>query len=213
MRHASAPWAGYRLAWPLALVVLAGVLWLALLWVALRPTPPAWDQSLYASFRSWDVPALGGLLRVVAWAGNTPVAAVYILAVVVVLLILRRRRLSAVFALGGVLDLANSTALQALIGRSRPDQLVHPGTDSFPSGHAFNSVIFLGLVVAVVLPQVEDSRLRVGIMALWTAFVIATGLSRVHLGHHWPTDVLGGYLLGALALALIVWLRSRIGWR
>jgi len=193
---------------------MAFAVWLALLWVALQPTPPDWDEAIYSSMCAWRLPALTDFLQAVTWLGNTMVAAVYIVATFMGLVAFRRLRLAAVFALGGILDLINSTALQAVIGRPRPDQLVHPGTDSFPSGHAFNAVLFLGLMVAgLVLPKVRDRRLRWGIIGLWMAFVVATGLSRVHLGHHMPTDVLGGFLLGALALAFLLWLRTRLGWR
>ena len=182
-----------------------------MLWATLRSEPPGWEKTGYEWARSWDVPGLTGFLSAITWISNTTVAVAYGAVLIVALAALRRLRLAALFLAAGILDLLNSTVLQALIGRPRPDLLVRAANDGFPSGHAFHSVLFFGLVVAVLLlPHLHNRWSRTGLIVLWLAFVLATGLSRVHLGFHQPLDVLGGYLLAGLALGVVLFANSRI---
>jgi undecaprenyl-diphosphatase len=185
--------------------------WLLMLWAALRSEPLGWERTGYEWVRSWDVPGLTGFLSGITWISNTPVALAYSAALIVALAALRRLRLATLFLAAGILDLLNSTVLQDLIGRPRPDPLVRAASDSFPSGHAFHSVLFFGLVVAVLLlPRLRGRWSRAGLIVLWLAFVLATGLSRVHLGFHQPLDILGGYLLAGLALGAVLFANSRM---
>lgn len=181
-----------------------------MLWAALRSEPLGWERTGYEWVRSWDVPGLTGFLSGVTWISNTTVALAYGAALIVALATLRRPRLAALFLAAGILDLLNSTVLQDLIGRSRPDTLVRAANDSFPSGHAFHSVLFFGLAVAVLLPRLHGAWPRAGLTVLWLLFVLACGLSRLHLGYHWPLDILGGYLLAGLALGVVLFTNSRI---
>jgi undecaprenyl-diphosphatase len=101
-------------------------------------------------------------------------------------------------------------ALKAAVGRVRPWMALglpapigHPDDGSFPSGHAAGSFC-VATFLAVLLPAVwRDSRGRAHRVALGVALaalVLATSiaLSRVYLGAHFPSDVLGGALLGAV---------------
>lgn len=111
--------------------------------------------------------------------------------------------------------------LKLLVGRHRPKLLgpVARATGySFPSGHALNATLAAGVLLLVFLPYARDRRgLR---WALWTAAVllaVVTGLSRLALGVHWTSDVVGGWLLGlavvsATTAAFTAW-RVRTGRR
>lgn len=78
--------------------------------------------------------------------------------------------------------------------------LESPSSPGFPSGHAFGAVLFFGLVWWLA-PMLARSRLACrAVRALALRLILATGYSRVLVGAHWPSDVIGGYLWGLLVL-------------
>jgi undecaprenyl-diphosphatase len=99
-------------------------------------------------------------------------------------------------AIALVLAVASAAAVLPLIkigfARTRPDliwQLVHEGKQSFPSGHALGA--------AVTFPLLGLFAARKGAVWIGIGVALLIGLSRVFLGVHWLSDVLGGWLLGA----------------
>lgn len=91
--------------------------------------------------------------------------------------------------------------LKVLVARARPelvDHLVVVITPSFPSGHSLMSAAIYFMLAALLSREVsrpESRRCLFGLAALLTLLV---GVSRVYLGVHWPSDVLGGWLIGSL---------------
>lgn len=74
---------------------------------------------------------------------------------------------------------------------------------SFPSGHAFGTVIFYGLMVYLDVKYLMRPWTII-IAAILTAVIVLIGVSRVYLTAHYPSDVLAGWILGSLSLLLIV---------
>ncbi|MEU5723785.1 phosphatase PAP2 family protein [Micromonospora sp. NPDC047738] len=127
-------------------------------------------------------------------------------AVVVAWLLFRRARRLALWVVttmtvGGLLG----ALLKVLVGRQRPDLLdpvARAAGFAFPSGHALNATLAAGVLLLVFLPFTRGRRLLR--WSLWTAAVliaVVTGLSRIALGVHWTSDVVGGWLLGVAVLA------------
>ncbi len=84
---------------------------------------------------------------------------------------------------------------------------------AYPSGHVARTVVLLGLLAWVALREVP--RLRRPFVAPSIALVVVVGIAlmgvaRVGAGQHWPSDVLGGVLLGVAWLALVMWLDRRV---
>ncbi len=115
----------------------------------------------------------------------------------------RREAVWFVIALAAV-SLATG-GVKNLIDRTRPD-----GDElSFVSGHTSYFTVFSGYLVFALKKVIEDRRWiaawRIGLVLL----VILTGFSRVYLGVHWPSDVLGGFVLGVLVLMPVIWIVDR----
>ena len=103
---------------------------------------------------------------------------------------------------GGLLD----TLVKEAVGRPRPSLAEPVATargKSFPSGHAMSSTVVYGSLLLVFLPVI-GRRYRPVVLAGTVTFIAAIGFSRLALGVHYITDVLGGFVLGGGWLALSV---------
>lgn len=100
--------------------------------------------------------------------------------------------------------------IKLLVDRPRPSLEVHPvvvHSQSFPSGHAGNSMVTFLAIALFVVPQ----RWRGPAVGLAVTASLAMGATRPVLGVHWPSDVVAGWIYGAaLALLAALWLRRRI---
>ncbi len=169
-----------------------------------HPTPGAVDGAAHAVL----LDAVGGPSRVplvqwVTWLGNhdTIVAAVT-LASVACLAAGKpwwTLRFLAASGLGGLVV----RALKAVFSRDRPlEAVVEAAGWSFPSGHAFASTVFYGLVVALVCRITRRPGVRAAAAVAGAVVIGAVGLSRVALGVHYLSDVAAGWAAGAAWLAL-----------
>ena len=101
-----------------------------------------------------------------------------------------------------------TTLGKKLIGRNRPDHAdavpPYENSPSFPSGHTLNTTVVIGLVVYLACLQVQRTSARVGLIAAGAIFIVAMGMSRVYLGHHWMTDVIVGWVLGLAWVGMVI---------
>jgi undecaprenyl-diphosphatase len=155
------------------------------------------------------------IMRNVTWLGSNYVLVPVLLAATVALLRRRDRRavgrLWAVF-LGAV---ALYTLAKPLVNRPRPpetDLIGQVSGAAYPSGHATQAIAAWG-ALAVVLAAGRSARARALLLSAAAVVVLLVGASRVYLGAHWLTDVLGGYALGGAWLALVIALGLRRGGR
>ena len=140
--------------------------------------------------------------RTVSAAGG-PTSWRALTAVVAVALFWRRRRRAAALVAVTMAGAAMlSGGAKAVVGRPRPVVAVvvdqAPGK-SFPSGHALTSFVAAGRLVLLLWPACS-ARQRVLLLGVATLLVAAIGFSRLALGVHFLTDVLGGWLMGGLWL-------------
>ena len=122
----------------------------------------------------------------------------------IVLFVRGARRLAIWMAVTVAGEAALDISLKTVFGRVRPsfkDPLVHATGGSYPSGHAFGSFVGCTVIVLVVLPLLGRAGRRV-VVAVAVLLVLLVGFSRVALGAHYVTDVLGGWLVGAAWVAL-----------
>lgn len=90
-----------------------------------------------------------------------------------------------------------------MFGRPRPAFAVyHEGSAAFPSGHSAASVIVFGFLTYVVIRERIGTRLVAGVTGL--PCIVIVGLSRLYLLEHYLSDVLSGYLVGAVWLVLAI---------
>ena len=139
-----------------------------------------------------------------------PVGMPIIAVAAIVILALKRKSWTPaiLIAAAGMGSLLMTIAGKDIIARDRPPLVdaVPPFeySPSFPSGHTLNSVVIAGVVVYLLILRRRSATARTITIVIGALFAVTIGLSRVFLGHHWFTDVLAGWVLGAAWLAIIV---------
>jgi undecaprenyl-diphosphatase len=97
---------------------------------------------------------------------------------------------------------------------NRPSPLIPllkevPGL-SFPSGHAFMSFVFYGMLIYLVYREVKNKWLKWILVFLLFFMIFSIGLSRVYLRVHYASDVLAGFCFGLMSLVILLWMLRRI---
>lgn len=173
------------------------------------------DDMVLVSLRNPEHPetprgpaGLTDVMRDITSLGGPPVILLVIFSVAGYLVLRRKYQpllLLVVAAVGGALL---DVGLKTLVGRGRPSivpHLVGAYSMSFPSGHSLISMVVYLVLAALLSPELPDRRARVYVIAVALFLTFLIGVSRVYLGVHYPSDVLGGWSIG-LAWATICWL-------
>lgn len=105
-----------------------------------------------------------------------------------------------------VLALLSNLALKRFIDRARPDieQLVVAKSLSYPSGHAMVAMAFYGFVIYLIYRFKLHIGLKIGLILLLALLILSIGISRVYLGVHFPSDIVGGFIAGFIWVVFCV---------
>jgi|GEM_PF-264579 len=185
----------------------------------------ATDFAIEQTVYSWRSPGLNTLIETITYCGNTA----SIITLILLLLAFPKTRVKyglPVFA-AGVLTTVIKAIVKTAVARPRPDAvyfLVQESGYSYPSGHSITSVAVYGILAWLLWyyhkPEVKAALHLSGaaanagaatgmsgrdraLMILCAFLAFAIGLSRIYVGVHHPTDVLGGWLAG-IATALLI---------
>jgi undecaprenyl-diphosphatase len=179
-------------------ILLLTAVWLAMLLWGRGPLDRAVYEALYAGHRPVLLPAA----RLFTALGEPTVLISACAACALWLWYAERARLGAVLLLVALIGRGLSEVQKYWIARARPDlepHLVVVKTSSFPSGHAASSMIFYLALALALTAHSRWHRVAAG-GALLLSFLV--GISRVMLGVHWPSDVIGGWSFGMLWVLL-----------
>jgi membrane-associated phospholipid phosphatase len=171
----------------------------------------AWDRRVSDAFIAWRTSGRSQFFWAVTLLGNVAVLAALSVSAVVLLTLWGKRARAALVAGGMAIGWGISQAAKIIVDRARPpaaDALIAlPSSASMPSGHAFNTLVFLGLLVYLVFRWRNGRAAAAAVSAAVVAAAVMAGLigvSRVYLGVHWLSDVLGGWSLGGAWLTVLL---------
>jgi undecaprenyl-diphosphatase len=188
----------------LLVLVIAAAALLALTIVAREAVPDQIDVGATRWLQQWNAGWLASSLYAVSWPGFGVRA--WILALVVAIPFAWRVRLrEGMWVIGTQIAAPINLLVKQIVHRDRPSadlvQVVAQLQDySFPSGHTVQYTVLFGFAFFLVYVLAPRSRWRTVVLAICLIPIVLVGPSRMYLGQHWLSDVLGGYALGTLVL-------------
>jgi membrane-associated phospholipid phosphatase len=198
----------------ISIALLAAVLFACLAAAVTSGSTNRFDLAARDAIHSWASPQVTYAMRGVTQLGST--AFLLPLGIIVVwrLIATGRRQAAVLLVVAAVGGEAWDQGLKHLFHRPRPEAffgLPQPENYSFPSGHSMASACFYGALAMIAATEARSRTRRRAIWAAAAALVGCVGLSRIYLGLHYPSDVLGGYLAALAWLALLQALTSHAG--
>ena len=147
-------------------------------------------------------------MKLVSWFGYMPVSPVLILTTAFIFYISKYKR-EALFVVFTVVSGLVSSIMKLMVGRPRPLPSIvrvieKTREQSFPSGHVIFYVVFFGFLTLLMYRLIAIPKyIRISLSAISMLFIFTVPVSRIYLGAHWFTDVLGGLLSGLLCLYVL----------
>lgn len=175
--------------------------------VALIPAG-TFDIAFSENIQRYDHPVFDKLMKFTSWFGYGWQTAVTVFSTAAIFFLTKQHR-EGWYTILTALCLVPVFALKFAFGRERPatvlfDLVTNTQYQSFPSGHVALYVCFFGFI-AFLMNRMEHypNWLRWGVGGFCIAIILLVPFSRVYLGAHWFTDVLGGFIVGLLCLLVL----------
>lgn len=176
--------------------------------VATIPSFPI-DLEIERALQSINSPIFVALMNLVSWPGFSPQSFIISALIIVVIYVFGWRWEALTAFVAALVPPLLNVIIKEWIRRPRPSidvvnvfQILE--SYSFPSGHVMFYVGFFGFLWFVVYTLLKRSGIRTLLLIILGSLIGLVGISRIYLGQHWPSDVLGAYLLGGLVLVAII---------
>lgn len=167
----------------------------------------SYDWRIISWIQGWESDFMTSI-----WSAYTVLGTMYIGMLLTIMIIsylyvvlgLREQLLLIVWAVCGSWIL--NSLLKNLFHRDRPNyyRIIQESGYSFPSGHSMSIFTLCGVLAYVVWRHMSSTRSRIVVVICYSLIVLAMGVSRIYLGVHYPSDVLGGYLASAAWLCFTI---------
>jgi undecaprenyl-diphosphatase len=163
------------------------------------------DMSVRNAVHQHAAPALTRVMQAFSFLGSVGTVSVLCVVILGAFLYFHRSRLAALLGITMVGMGALDEALKLAFRRPRPVAFFGPTPNSysFPSGHAFGSVCFYGVLAAILATRVRGTAAKWSVWTVAILLMAMIGFSRIYLGVHYPSDVIAGYCAGAVWVAAV----------
>ena len=135
--------------------------------------------------------------------GNTTI----VLLVIIVVLLKMNRKNQEILSFTAIITVLSNQIIKNIIKRPRPNhiRLIKQGGYSFPSGHAMISIAVYGFLLYYIQTNCKNKKQKILLSVLLTILILMIGCSRVYVGVHYPTDIIGGYCLSIYILKMVIY--------
>lgn len=171
----------------------------------------AFDTNIRQWVYSLRTDSLTSVLKVITYMGNWQSITAFCLLLLVIPK--TRIRYGIPVSAGAFFITLLNKGVKLIFKRPRPDvslHLIEQGGYSFTSGHSITSMVVFGFLIFLVRKYVEDKRATDLLTVLLCVPLVFIGLSRIYMGVHFPTDVLGGWCLGLAILMVMISIEDHV---
>ena len=177
------------------------------------------DLRVAFALRGEDNPALAAVMTAVSFLGDGWMP-VFLVVAVAAVCAYKRRWLEALFVIATLTSGILAGVLKMLVGRNRPPSFTMNPSDIFqsfnqyayPSGHVLFFVVFFGFI-AYLAWKFLAGWMRWTTISLCAILIMLIGPSRIYLGEHWVSDVIGSYIIGTFWLIILILLYQLVLYR
>lgn len=157
------------------------------------------DASVTEEVTSYRQPILTDYFTTVTYIGDVyGYAVVLALTIIISRLVFKRWKYVVQISFVLVLSAISNLILKRFFDRARPEaeHLVVVKTLSYPSGHAMSAMAFYGFVIYLFYKYIKNPFLKILAILLTGILILSIGVSRIYLGVHFPSDIIGGFIAG-----------------
>ena len=185
--------------------ILAGVLFVVfIIWTVLIKMNllVGFDEFFYKLITSSMNDTLTSIFKIITFFGSTVFMVIFAIVLFVIFILKKKNIISYLTSSCLIISTIFNNVIKVIVRRSRPDvlKLVHETSFSYPSGHTMASVSIYGIIIYLLLKSNLNKTLKyVGSIGL-SILTILIGISRIYLGAHFMSDIIGAILVSTIWL-------------
>lgn len=190
------------------LIISLMIMFIILGILALNNLTSSFDNFIYNLIISMKSDTLTKVLEFITNLANYKSIIFYNILILLYILITKKNKLLMV-PLNSILSVVFNSIFKLIFRRNRPllIALINESGYSYPSGHAMISILFFG-TLSYVISQ-SDIKYKKILRWIIGIFIIVIGITRIYLGVHYASDIIGGYLLGMIVLLIVINIKKK----
>ena len=152
--------------------------------------------------------SLTPIFKIITWFGS---ATCLILLTIILFTTIKNKKVGLLISTNLIIITILNQALKIIVQRPRPTEyrIINEAGYSFPSGHSMVSMAFYGFLIYLIYKNIKNKYLKISLIVILSLLIVMIGISRIYLGVHYTSDVLGGYLLGIVYLLLFTYISDK----
>ena len=166
------------------------------------------DTMVISAIQGMETPTMTSVMKFFTFIGSAPFVIVMGIVILFFLYKVLQHRIELILFIASILgSAALNTLLKHLFHRIRPNlhRLIDIGGYSFPSGHAMNAFSVYVIITFLLWRHIQRKWGRTLLLLFSFFMILAIGVSRIYLGVHYPSDIVGGYFASGFWLTIAIW--------
>lgn len=187
--------------WKIIILIICMITFIAIAEDILENEIWDFDEKIYSGISKIMSEPVTSVLKVVTNLGG---ALAIISITAIILLVFKNKKYGLYTVLNLLIITPANQLLKYIIQRPRPTEyrIINESGFSFPSGHSMVSMAFYGFLIYLVYHNVKNKYLKCSLCIGLSMLILTIGLSRIYLGVHYASDVIGGFTLSIAYLIL-----------